>query len=74
MCRDPTAFNDFLQHLLRIIENLLRFNAHHFVFQNGGVGAGQIPSLEEGAPIDLARQFGQVKIFEYAAANELGRG
>ena len=71
---NPTTFNDFLQHLLRIIENFLRFNTHHVVFQNGRVWTGQIPSLEERAPIDVARQLGQVKILEDTSANEFGRG
>ena len=74
MRSNPSAFNDFLQHLLRVIENFLCFNTHHLIFQNGGVRSGQIPSLKEWAPVDVASQFGQIKVLEQTAANELGRG
>ena len=74
MRRDPSAFNDFLQHLLSIVENFLRFNAYYFVFQDGGVRAGQIPSLKERTPIDVARQFGQIEILENTATNEFRCG
>ena len=74
MRSDPSAFNDFLQHLLSIIENFLRFNAYYFVFQDGGVRAGQIPSLKERAPVNVACQFGQIEILENTATNEFGGG
>ena len=46
--------------------------AHHGVLQNRRKRARQIPGLEEGAPVDVARQLAEVKIAEHAAPQKLG--
>ena len=70
----PTAFDQALEHALAIAEHTLGFRTHHLVFQDGGEGAGQIPGLEERAPVDEGFQFSQIEVFEDPLANEFRRG
>ena len=67
----PAAFDQALQHALAVAEDALRLRAHHLVAQDLREGAGQVPGLEERAPVDEGFQLGQIKVFEDPLANEL---
>jgi hypothetical protein len=69
---EPAAVDQPLQHRLAVGKHLARLLAHHLVVQDGRVRSGQIPGLEERAPVDEARQLGQVEVPEDPPADELG--
>src|SRR6218665_3538820 len=48
----------FLEHGLAVGEYAAGVRAHHGVGQDGGVRAGQVPGLEERAPVDVFFQPG----------------
>ena len=69
--RQPAPVDELFQQGLAFRVHLGGRVAHHFIRQNGGEGAGQVPGLEERAPVDIVGQGGQVDIFKHAAADEL---
>ena len=72
--REPAALDQALEHLLAVGMHAQGLGAHHFVAQDGGDGAGQVPGLEEGAPVDVVGQFRQVEVAQHTPADELGHG
>ena len=70
MRRQPAAIDDLREHALGIGQHAPSLCADHGVVEDGGVGAGQIPGLKEGSPIDVARQLSQVVILEHASTQE----
>ena len=69
--RQPAPVDELFQQGLAFRVHLGGRVAHHFIRQNGGERAGQVPGLEERAPVDIVGQGGQVDIFKHAAADEL---
>ena len=69
----PFAFDNLGQHFLRVVEQLSRRLAHLVVAENGGIGPGQFPGLEEGGPVDVLRQLAQIVIGVFARAQKTGR-
>jgi len=49
--RQPAALHEAAQHALAVTQDPHRFFAYHGVFQDGRVRPGQIPGLEERAPV-----------------------
>jgi hypothetical protein len=67
-------FDQALQQPLAVAEHALRLGAHDLVAQDVGELAGQVPGLEERAPVDAGGQLGQVVVAEHAPADERGTG
>ena len=53
---EPALAHDLGQHRLRIPEELARGRALLGIVEDGGIAALQLPGLEEGRPVDVARQ------------------
>ncbi len=62
-----------LQHGLRVVEQLLGFGTDHVVLEDAGILALQLPGLEEGRPVDVGHQLGQLVALERAGADQLRR-
>ena len=71
--REPFLVHDAFQHRLRIGEKLARDLALLFVLKDARIDALQLPCLEEGGPVDIARDLGQVPILDHPRAGK-GRG
>ncbi len=46
----------FIQHIIGVFKQTLRLNAHHLIFQNARVFAGQRPGHKERRPVDVVAQ------------------
>ena len=71
---EPAAFDEFFQHGLAVGIDLGRLHTDDLVLENGGERPGQVPGLEERAPVDELGQLGQVEILEHATSQELRFG
>ena len=71
---EPAVVDDLLQHGLAVGEDLAGLFTHHGVIEDVRELAGQVPGLEERAPVDVFGQLGQILVLEGSAANELGPG
>ena len=71
---EPAVVDDLLQHGLAVGEDLAGLFAHHGVIEDVRELAGQVPGLEERAPVDVFGQLGQILVLEGSAANEFGPG
>ena len=67
---EPALAQDLGQHRLGIPEEGARGRALLGIVEDGGIAALQLPGLEEGRPIDIARQSGEVVILEHFRAEE----
>src|SRR5204863_1575973 len=74
-CGKPVAVDDALQHGLRIGIQAARRLAGFWIVQNLREWPDQLPGPEEGPPIDVARELGQIVRPEIAQAEKarLGR-
>ena len=70
--REPAAFDQALEHALAVGVHAHGLGADDLVLQDRGERPGQVPGLEERAPVDVLGQLGQVEVLEHAAADELG--
>ena len=70
--RDPFLSDQFFQHRLAIGKDRARRLADDFVVKNLREGAGEIPGLEEGAPVDVLGERRQIDVAQYVQAG-LGR-
>jgi hypothetical protein len=59
---DPLFGDELLQHRLGVLEHVARRFADHGVVEDLRIAAGEVPGLEEGAPVDVLRQFGEVEV------------
>ena len=67
----PAAFDQLFEHGLGIGVDTGGLGPHDLVGQDGREGAGQVPGLEKGRPVDEGGQLGQVVVLEHAAPQEL---
>jgi hypothetical protein len=56
----PTLIDDLTQHRLRIGEQFAGLRADHLVLQDLRIAAGQLPGVEEGRPVDVVDQGGEL--------------
>ena len=68
--RQPTPFNQALEHALGIGVDAHGLGADDFVFQNRREGPSQVPGLKEGPPVNEFGKLGQVKVFKHPAPNK----
>ena len=69
----PAAFDDFLQHRLRIGKHLLRFNTNDCVFKDLRIGTREIPGLEERRPVDTLGDLGEIVVLQMFDAHKSRR-
>jgi hypothetical protein len=60
--------DQLLQHGLGVLEHIARRFADHRVVEDLRIAAGEVPGLEEGAPVDVLRQFGEVELLQHGNA------
>ncbi len=68
--RQPAALDQSREHRLGIREHAPRRFADDLIVENRGIGAGEIPRLEERAPVDVLGQLVQIVVLEHAPADE----
>ena len=68
---DPFFGNQLGQHLLAVLEHIARRFADHGVVEDFRIGAGQVPGLEEGAPVDVLGQRCQIEVVQHRDAELL---
>src|SRR4029077_11146124 len=68
---EPPALDDPAQHRLSLGEHLARLRPHDRVVEYRRIRAGELPRLEERAPVDVLLDFGEVVVLEYARAEHL---
>ena len=70
----PLLGHHALEHGLRVVEQLPRFRADDVVVEDARIFALQLPGLEEGRPVDVGHELGQLVALEGARADQLGNG
>jgi len=58
----PLLGDDLVEHGLAVGKDVARGLAHHRVVQDGGEAAGEVPGLEERAPVDVVHQLAELDV------------